>query len=168
MHCDYCDKEATLHLTQVVEGEIRKVHLCEDCAREMGVDPEAALSVTDLLLGLGKEPMSPKPVSRGGTHRCPTCGMTRSQFKKSGRLGCATCYDVFHAHLVPLIESMHHGTQHLGRVPDGVDDADRARVRIASAQAALSRAVADELFEEAANLRDELARWEAVLEGGEG
>ena len=171
MHCDYCDQEATLHLTQVVEGEVRKVHLCEHCAQEMGVDPEAALSVTDLLLGLGKQPMEPKPLQRKTGHRCPGCGMTRSHFKKSGRLGCARCYEVFSASLRPVIESMHQGRQHMGKVPYGVPDSDRATVRTAALTEALARAVADERYEEAARIRDDLAHWEAVLasvSGGKG
>ena len=163
MACDYCDKDATLHLTQVVEGEIRKVHLCEACAAEMGVDPEAALSVTDLLLNLGKEPMEPKAVRKESAQRCPDCGLTRSKFKKTGRMGCGTCYAIFHAHLKPIIESMHQSVQHLGRVPADATDAERAVVRTADLQVALDRSIADERYEEAVTLRDDLEHWQGLL-----
>ena len=163
MHCDYCDQEATLHLTQVVDGEIRKVHLCEQCAGEMGVDPEAALSVTDLLLNLGKEPMEPKPVRKSEGHRCPGCGLSRSQFKKSGRVGCGGCYSAFHAHVRPMISAMHHHEQHRGRVPVGAADEERAVVRYATAEAALAEAISEEHYEAAAQHRDEMERWSAIL-----
>ena len=54
MLCDLCkNKEATVHLTQMVEGETKKIDLCESCAKEKGVDDPAGFSLADLLLGLG-------------------------------------------------------------------------------------------------------------------
>ena len=34
MQCDFCDKKATVFLTQLVEGEMKKMCLCEECAEE--------------------------------------------------------------------------------------------------------------------------------------
>ena len=39
MLCNVCEKnEAKVHLTQMVEGKIRKVDLCETCAKDKGID----------------------------------------------------------------------------------------------------------------------------------
>ena len=43
-----CENEATVHLTEIVEGQMKKIDLCEECAQEKGVtDPEGfALAVS--------------------------------------------------------------------------------------------------------------------------
>jgi protein arginine kinase activator len=33
MTCQHCQDEATVHLTETVEGRRRELHLCEACAR---------------------------------------------------------------------------------------------------------------------------------------
>ena len=39
MLCQNCHKnEATVHLTQIVDGKVAKFHLCEACAEKKGVD----------------------------------------------------------------------------------------------------------------------------------
>ena len=54
MQCELCkEREATVHLTQVMDGAIKKLHLCEDCAAKSGVDVNGPLSISDILLGLG-------------------------------------------------------------------------------------------------------------------
>ncbi|MBT3277969.1 MAG: hypothetical protein HN909_00915 [Phycisphaerales bacterium] len=35
--CDHCDKEATVHLTEIVNGQKVEKHFCPDCAAEMGL-----------------------------------------------------------------------------------------------------------------------------------
>ena len=37
MKCCQCDNEATVHLTEIVEGQMKKIDLCEDCANEKDV-----------------------------------------------------------------------------------------------------------------------------------
>ena len=50
MLCEHCnEREATVHLTQVLEGEVKKLHLCEECAAQSGFDVHGTMSVTDSL-----------------------------------------------------------------------------------------------------------------------
>ena len=43
MLCDVCQKnEATVYLTQIVEGKMQKVNLCESCAKDKGLLPFTA------------------------------------------------------------------------------------------------------------------------------
>ena len=51
MKCDFCEKKATVFLTQLVEGQMRKVCLCDACAKERGVTDPTGFSLTDLLSG---------------------------------------------------------------------------------------------------------------------
>ncbi|MFM8809364.1 MAG: excinuclease ABC subunit B, partial [Chthoniobacterales bacterium] len=54
MLCDVCQKtDATVYLTQIVEGKMQKVNLCEACAKEKGVSDPTGFAMADLLLGLG-------------------------------------------------------------------------------------------------------------------
>ena len=52
MLCCVCkEKEATVHLTQIAGEKMQKVDLCEDCAKQKGVNDPAGFSLADLLLG---------------------------------------------------------------------------------------------------------------------
>ncbi len=54
MLCEICKvEEATVHLTQVIDGSIKKLHLCEQCAQNSGFDLQGPISITDILLGMG-------------------------------------------------------------------------------------------------------------------
>ncbi|MFV1990142.1 MAG: excinuclease ABC subunit B, partial [Acidimicrobiales bacterium] len=56
MICDVCSKEkATVYLTQIVEGKMQKVNLCETCASEKGIDDPTGFALAGLLLGLGSQ-----------------------------------------------------------------------------------------------------------------
>ena len=54
MLCCVCkEKEAKVHLTQIVGDKMQKVDLCEQCAARKGVNDPQGFSLADLLLGLG-------------------------------------------------------------------------------------------------------------------
>ena len=54
MLCCICkEKEATVHLTQIAGDKMQKVDLCEECAKNKGVNDPTGFSLADLLLGLG-------------------------------------------------------------------------------------------------------------------
>src|SRR5437763_1268704 len=87
MLCDICKQNvATVHLTQMVGGKTKKVDLCEACSKEKGVDDPTGFSLADLLLGLGAA-QEMAQAAAGTDLKCPTCGFTQADFKKTGRLG---------------------------------------------------------------------------------
>ena len=54
MVCDVCKtNQATVFLTQIVDGKMQKVNLCESCSKEKGVTDPTGFALADLLLGLG-------------------------------------------------------------------------------------------------------------------
>ena len=81
-----------MHLTEIVNGQMKKIDLCEECAKDKGVTDPQGFALADLLLGLGA---SSEMESVSAELECPTCGFTQADFKKTGRLGCSTCYTVF-------------------------------------------------------------------------
>jgi len=156
MLCDICKQNpATIHLTQMVEGKTKKVDLCEACSKEKGVDDPAAFSLADLLLGLGAAQEMAQSAA-GSELKCPNCGFTQADFKKTGRLGCPACYQTFAEGLEGLLKSMHKGTRHAGKVPRQLQQHKDQVDRLNRLEKQLEKAVADEDFEQAAVLRDEL------------
>ncbi len=166
MLCESCnEKEATVHLTQVLDGSVKKVHLCEDCAAKSGFDVHGPVSITDILMGLGQTPSATE--SGAADRSCPRCHLTRADFKKTGRLGCPTCYETFSAELMPMIKAMHRSEQHTGKVPSREGARVRMSAELAALQKALDQAIASESFEEAARLRDRIQLCKAQAQAGE-
>jgi protein arginine kinase activator len=186
MKCDAesCDREATVHLTEIVNGNITKLHLCEDHAKQKGVEMEQHFGIADLLQGLAE--YGAPPVEAGEKRvKCPTCGMGYDDFKKIGRLGCGDCYQTFRESLAPLLKRIHGSNQHIGKSPSGAPAAApapeppaappaKAGAAKSKAQAAgkagadvnglkekLRKAIAEERYEEAARIRDEIRQSDA-------
>ena len=54
MLCDVCKcNDATVFLTQILEGKMQKVNLCDACSKEKGVQDPTGFALADLLLGIG-------------------------------------------------------------------------------------------------------------------
>jgi protein arginine kinase activator len=143
---------AKVHLTQIVGDKMQKVDLCEDCAKQKGVNDPAGFSLADLLLGLGAS----QEISSGEDVKCANCGFTQADFKKAGRLGCSQCYTTFAEGLEGLLKSMHKGVKHVGKVPVALRQSRDLNDRLKNLQKKLDKAVTSEDFEEAASLRDEI------------
>ena len=61
--------------------------------------------------------------------------MTRTEILKKGRLGCDRCYEAFAAEMLPVVVSLQHADQHLGKVPRRAS----VRLRTSVEQARLRR-----------------------------
>ena len=164
MQCDLCDKKATVFLTQLVEGEMKKMCLCEECAEEKGVTDPAGFSLADSVMG--EEPVSDSgdiiTISDDGIP-CPVCAFTFNKFQQVGRLGCSECYNTFDDVISRRLKGMHKGTVHVGRVPEGLVEAHARQQRLDQLQERLEQAVAAENYEEAAGLRDEIPEIETSV-----
>ena len=156
MMCCICkEREATVHLTQIAGDKMQKVDLCEECAKTKGVNDPTGFSLADLLLGLGAS-QEIEQASGGVEVKCPHCGFTQADFKKTGRLGCPECYKTFAEGLEGLLKSMHKGTRHVGKVPESLRRNRDLSDRLMALQKKLNQAIEDENFEQAALLRDEI------------
>jgi len=161
MLCDVCKcNDAAVFLTQIVEGKMQKVNLCDACSKEKGVQDPTGFALADLLLGIG----AAEEIEKGGAaQKCPVCGFTQSDFKKTGRLGCSTCYLTFAEGLGSLLKAMHKGTEHVGKVPEHAQRAAQLTDRMRNLSESLQKAVADENYETAASLRDQIKQLENDL-----
>jgi len=164
MLCCICkEKPATVHLTDIKGDKMQKVDLCEECAKNKGVN-DSTFALADMLLGLGAS-QEIEQASGGVEIKCPQCGFTQADFKKSGRLGCAECYKTFADGLEGLLKSMHKGTRHAGKVPEGLRQTRDLSDRLNALQQKLAKAIQEENFEQAAALRDEIKQMNTRLAG---
>lgn len=156
MLCTICkEKPATVHLTQIVGDKMQKLDLCEECAKAKGVNDPAGFALADLMLGLGAS-QEIEQAGGGAEMKCPRCGFSQADFKKSGRLGCPECYKTFAEGLEGLLKSMHKGVRHEGKVPEALRENREQSDRLKILQRKLAKAIEQENFEEAARLRDEI------------
>jgi len=159
--CDRCkETEATVHLTQVVNGVVEKLHLCENCASEAGFDLQGPVSITDILLGLGGNKQEQEQLEPAVEKICPNCHLTMGDFKKRGRLGCAKCYELYRDELAPLLKAVHRSEQHTGKVPSRERERVHHSQEIKALQQELNEAVSREDYEQAARLRDQIRKIE--------
>ena len=151
--CSLCEEAATVHLSQVVHGNVTKVHLCEACAQKGGATDPAVFQLADALTTA-----SPAP-----TLTCPKCGFTDIDFRKRGRLGCPSCWETFGDALGGLLLKVQHEASHVGRAPAGTTPTGQLRRRLDAARLDMEKAIAAEDYESAARLRDEIAEIEKQL-----
>ena len=150
-------------MTEIVNNQMIEIHLCEACAQEKGTDFKTHFNLTDLLAGLTEAGKTSKPAEKRLTGKCPECGLTYDEFGKTGRLGCASCYEAFNKLLLPLIKRVQRSTRHVGKRPSRVS-AETGQVNILQVlQERLAKSVQMEEFEEAARLRDEIRQAEEKI-----
>lgn len=159
--CRVCGGAATVHLTQVIDGKIFKVDLCENCAQDKGVTDPDGMSVAALM---ASTEVGAGAAEEENAEACPSCGMSVNDFRKVGRLGCPTCYTHFHDLLEPALDKMHPGSRHQGKRPEVPGRGHRRK----ELEEALAAAIAEERYEEAARFRDELKTLAPRGASGEG
>ena len=163
MVCQVCNKAlATSHIHSVVNGIVKDVYLCSDCAKNYKLHDFKNDSFEDMLLSLFNDAINTKSV------KCDCCGLTFEEIKRSGRMGCGQCYQTFAQQLIPMVQKIHGSTRHLGKSPqdslkietnknsnvtDDVNVVDHLKSK-------LKVAIDSEEYELAALLRDEIKRLE--------
>jgi protein arginine kinase activator len=161
--CQQCKKkESTVHLTQIVNNKKVVLNLCKDCAEERGFhSPFENLPFPLAEFVSGMVGSSKKTASKGEKlpvkpKVCSFCGMSFDEFAKSGRLGCGECYSAFRVELKDLLRKIHNSCDHRGKVPQGTSDTMKPVREERRLREDLKRAIEQEDFERAADLRDKI------------
>lgn len=164
MLCQKCNsKQASVYVKKTVNGSLSELALCSDCAAEMGYGN--SLFSFDNLLGTLLGNMNKDPF----TKRCPKCGSSFEDISRSGKVGCKECYATFESKLIPLIQRIHGTTVHKGKSPgrsaltiqppkSAIKLTDTSLIDQKRLQ--LKNAIAEQRFEDAAILRDEIKEME--------
>ena len=157
MVCDACqERDAVVNLTTIEDNLVRQLHLCDRCAAERGVETSMAAPKHPLNeFFKAVQQQSVPPSTDAG--RCPFCGLTMNDFRETGRMGCARCYSTFEASMRELLRRVHGSTRHTGlnyNAPAG-GIVEKANI-LGELREKLRRAIEQEQFEAAAELRDRI------------
>lgn len=168
MMCDRCgQRQATIYLTKVVNGDKAELHLCKQCAEQGDSEFFKDMSLVSILANLAS--IHQKPAEAAPHVVCPDCGFNLERFRREGRLGCENCYRRFASELIPMMRKIHGSLQHTGKRPGaGTGEEPTARkktARLDELKLQLKQAVKAEEYERAAGLRDEIRALETAGEG---
>lgn len=155
MKCDSCQvNPATIQVTTLQNGKKVQLYLCEQCAGKHSYTP-AYDPLDDFFQSLLN-------VNKTNTQKqntevyCPMCHMAYSEFKKKGKAGCSHCYNIFGDSMSFLLKQIHGTTKHVGKVPAIAGKHVVRQRTIEILKKELKRAINEEAFEEAAELRDQI------------
>jgi protein arginine kinase activator len=104
---------------------------------------------------------------------CNECGMTYDEFINSGKFGCANCYDTFSNRIDPILKKIQGASTHTGRktkvtktvlnkeeiAQNGKKESNN-KSRLDILKEDLKKAIAEERYEDAARIRDEIKNLE--------
>jgi protein arginine kinase activator len=159
MLCQDCHKkEATVRVTREIDKQKIDLHLCAECAEKRGFrNPLEGVPfpLAEFLSGMLVQSKT-KKTEKTAEERCSVCGMSFSDFSKVGRLGCGNCYLTFRGQLNDLLRKVHGSTTHRGKSPHSGKDVMRPLWEESKLHEELKRAIQDEDFEKAAELRDRI------------
>lgn len=168
MICDECGKNPAIFSVTITSGGGTSVrHLCSDCMKKMEATFSQGTfhSFLSSILGMLGTTQQEKD-----ERICSRCGLHYSEFERTGRLGCAHCYQEFSNELKPMLQRIHGGSQHVGRTPLHASPSEEPRLQqgsgpsperlkaqqIEELRQKMDEAVAAENFEAAAQYRDEI------------
>jgi protein arginine kinase activator len=165
MKCQSCDNPATVHLTDIIQGTKKELHLCQACAEEQELIKQQELNLPAILQTLIGQHVGPL-TDELARLTCPACGIKYMEFRAEGRLGCPNDYEVFRAGLEPLLQRIHRSGRHVGKAPRSGRSSLACHAEFVKLRGQLRAAVDAERYEEAARLRDLLRQKEATDESG--
>ncbi len=158
MKCQNCNNSATVHLTEIKAGKKIEKHLCEQCAAQNeGLPVKSHMPINELLTNFV---MQHSGLQKEAGTACEYCGITWSEFRQNGLLGCAHDYTLFERDLTPLLQRAHEGANHhIGKVPTrrgGSGVPMKRQVDLVKLRRELGKAIEAEDYERAAKLRDQI------------
>lgn len=164
MLCEKCKvNDATVHIVKMTNGNKQEMRLCEKCANDItdipfGENFEAIDGFTfqNLLSGLVDYMNNNAKDKEVKENSCDNCGMTYSEFKKTGLLGCSKCYEVFSNTIKPVVKRVQGDVEHLGKIPTKAGKEIIEKKRLLKLKEELQNAILAEEYEKAAVIRDEI------------
>lgn len=181
MLCQNCgENEANVKYTQIINGVKKEMVLCEECSKELGIGnsyfnfnmPINLSSFLGEFLGDSDKETLPS-FAKTKELTCKECGMSFDDFINIGKFGCSHCYDLFDQRIDPILKHIQGANRHIGRKANlsnlNVDKEIKDKAvkmiskevsRIENLQEDLKKAVKEERYEDAAQIRDEIKKIE--------
>ncbi|MDR1916640.1 MAG: UvrB/UvrC motif-containing protein [Synergistaceae bacterium] len=183
MLCNNCGKrEVEVLIKQVVNQEVHLLHLCRQCAEELGFISQDMPSVAILFSQNGADMQKQKKVKRVQPKKkeqffdfmvCPSCGIKFGEFREIGLLGCPKCYESFRFPLGAYLQRIQGAESHWDMISELFEEQnpesaasiaeelgrlkDEQERSISNLKLEMRDAISQENYERAAELRDMLA-----------
>lgn len=156
-----------MQLTQIVNGEVTELTLCEACAKSKGLFDPQSLSfaeqffpeefkkkIDNLVKELVQHKQSEQEQAQESVRtdmltRCPVCDFTLELYRKTERFGCPDCYSVFGSEVNKGEETTSNS---------GAEDEVSPAIARKKLEQQLQAAIEREDYETAAILRDKLKK----------
>ena len=156
MLCQKCNKNtASVHIKQVINGEVSERMLCPECAEKENLGSFFSSGADSLFSGFFSDSIfgSALPNEK---KVCPLCKSTKRDLAKTGRAGCAECYNVFAEELSKIIYGIHGNTTHSGSAPGRhIEDIEKTK-ELEALKKEQQEAILSENYEKAAEIRDKI------------
>ena len=95
--------------------------------------------------------------------KCPLCGHTYSDFRRTGKFGCGECYKTFKAPATEVIKSIHSNASHTGKIPSKSGEKLKKKRIYENLKKQLQEAVKSEDYETAEKLHKQIRDMEGEL-----
>ena len=167
MKCQYCEKPATFHITELTEPSGPLVmHLCEEHARVHLQKEEASptVSIAGVLAKQLQLGQSKQELAELDKKECPVCGISFFEFRNTGRLGCPYDYTHFDSDLQHLLTNIHDSTEHRGKHPRRAAASADSQAQMIQLRREMEEAVEREDYERASEIRDQLKKFEGDVD----
>ena len=159
MKCGRCSKPAVLHITELRQGEVQALHLCESCAKEYLSHSQSGKTMAEPNSDTDSD-SDEAVLDELDQKLCPNCGIAFKEFRAQGRLGCPHDYVEFEDELLPLLENIHGKTSHVGKIPKRSPQASQLQFQLIKLRNELRSSVEEERYEDAARIRDSIRQLE--------
>ena len=181
MLCDNCkENKATVEYTEIINGEKREMHLCEECSHKLGISNlsfNMPINFSSFFGGLLDDEFNSEEFmplfQKVKDLKCDNCNMTYDEFTRDGKFGCEECYNTFSEKIDSLLKRLHGNNKYVGRraLNTGAQNtikeetekekkSNKEETKLEKLQKDLKKAIEEERYEDAAKIRDEIKKEE--------
>lgn len=171
MLCQKCHKKtASVFISSIINGQETRMYLCNDCAKDyplFNFNFQEPFSIKDVMDKFKIEDDNSSSneyekllaVDKDSTDKeiiCPNCYSTYEEYRETGKLGCSKCYETFEKQLKPILKNIYGYEEYIGKIPKKYDNHIYINNEIRILKEDLNRAVEQEEYEKAADIRDKI------------
>lgn len=179
MLCQKCHKKtASVFISSIINGQETRMYLCNDCAKDYPLfkfNSQDPFSIKDVmekfdisegdsidtkkenLLAIDKDCEEKEII-------CPNCYSTYDEYRQTGKVGCSKCYEVFEKQLKPILRNIYGYEEYIGKSPKKDNSHIYTSKEVRVLKEDLNRAVEQEEYEKAADIRDKIKELEECNE----
>ncbi|MEW9080470.1 UvrB/UvrC motif-containing protein [Terrisporobacter glycolicus] len=179
MLCQKCHKKtASVFISSIINGQETRMYLCNDCAKDYPLfkfNSQDPFSIKDVmekfdisegdsidtknknLLAIDKDCEEKEII-------CPNCYSTYDEYRQTGKVGCSKCYEVFEKQLKPILRNIYGYEGYIGKSPKKDNSHIYTSKEMRVLKEDLNRAVEQEEYEKAADIRDKIKELEECNE----